>query len=136
MVIKPNEGESMVDAMLRQAKEQVAADHSMDAKIVTPSNGGLKKIEKVAKKASKSPSKKAPIPASTLGGDPNAGQPTLADIYSAIHVYRRAGESDGKLQWNANHEREMNGPGTLVFMHYHSFGEACIGTCKVKVEAE
>ncbi len=87
------------------------------------------------KASSKSP---AGVTAKAFGADasPDAGKPVDMDIYSAIHVYKRVNETDGKVRWNANHEREMHGPGTLVFCHTHSFGQPCDSGCKVKVEAE
>jgi hypothetical protein len=137
MEIEVREGETLVEAIKRQAKEQTAADRSMDATIVPTGLKKIQKVEKVAKAPSKSPSKKS-TPASALGGDPSEGQsnPQAAQIYSAIHVYQREGETDGKTRWNANHEREMHGPNTLVFCHLHIFGGRCNSSCTVKIEQE
>lgn len=127
----------MVEALTRVATEQSrteqnAADTSMDASITSPDVPQPKKEKK-----GRTPKKqKLGVAASVMGGDPSDGQPVNPDIYSAIHVYQRAGETTGKARWNASHEREMHGPNTLVFAHDHQFGQPCSSSCKVKVEGE
>ncbi len=135
MTIVPNEGESMVEAMTRMAKEQVA---NGTIKQGPPINTGLKKIENVAKKAPKAPSKspKSVVVVTDEQKKVDQGHPVDRQIHSAIHIYKREGETDGKVRWNAAHERELHGPGTLIFCHMHSFGDVCGSACKAKVEAE
>lgn len=128
-MIQPQPGESMVDAMTRMAKEQVAAG-------AIKQGPPLKKIEKVAKTAKKASSKSPKLETTDEQKKVDEGQPVDVEVYSAIHVYRRAGDTDGKVRYNAHHEREMHGPGTVVFCHMHSFGETCGSACKAKVEAE
>ena len=129
MTIVPNEGESMVDAMTRMAKEQVAAG--------TITAGPPIKASKAPKKAASSKSPPAsPAPDLTAQKKVDVGQPVDNQVHSAIHIYKREGETDGKVRWNAAHERELHGPGTVIFCHMHSFGDVCGSACKAKVEAE
>lgn len=63
---------------------------------------------------------------SPLGPDP--------DVWMSIHVYRRPGETDAKVDMSARSEREDRGPATIIFKHYHMFGEVCEPKCKEKVD--
>lgn len=87
-------------------------------------------------KPKKKRSKEGKDNAATQGGDPMAGIDLDPMIYSAIHVYQRPEETLQQTMLNANRERKMHGPGTLVFRHLHSFGGTCDSGCKVKMAEE
>jgi hypothetical protein len=138
MEIELQEGESMADAVKRIAKEQSRADHAMDAQFI-PTTGGLKSIQKVSKAPSKSPAKKVSetnVALMAAGAEVDEKKNEPRDIYSTVHVYKREDDTDAKVRWNANHEREMHGPNVLVYSHLHKFGGDCDSSCRVKVEAE
>lgn len=120
--IEIKEGESMADALLRTAKEKTA--------VLLIGNSQSQPAPTPKKKASK---KADALPAEGLGGDPNEGQPVEATIFMALHIYQREGETPEKVRMNAKHEREMHGPGTLVFAHMHTFGSMCSSACKVRI---
>lgn len=131
MEIEIREGETMAQALTRVAKAQ-ANNHSVtDDRVTMP--------KQVVKSASKSPRKavKPDNPAlMAAGGKVDEGKSSERDIYSTVHVYRREGETEAKVRWNGSHEREMHGPGTLVYVHLHKFGAECDSSCRVKVEAD
>lgn len=78
------------------------------------------------------PAKKKPEPKITVS-DPSAGEDIDVDVYAAVHVYQRLNEPEAVVRSNGTRERKMHGPGTLVFVHMHSFGAACSPACKERV---
>jgi hypothetical protein len=138
MEIELQDGETMADAVQRVAKEQGKDRNASLREKMDGSSTGLKPIEKTAK-PSKSLAKKVSesnVALMAAGAEVDEKKDEPRDIYSTVHVYRREGDTDAKVRWNARHEREMHGPNVLVYSHLHKFGGDCDSSCRVKVEAE
>ncbi len=125
--ITVKEGETMAEAIMRTAKEQTSGSNN---------STGLRAIKKVPKTEKQVATKRTASRSKSPVTDPSAGSKVDGEVYSAIHVYKRDGDTDGKVRWNANHEREFHGPNTLVFMHPHAFGGTCSSACKERVIEE
>ena len=55
-----------------------------------------------------------------------------ANYFSAVHMYRPEGMTDGQVRTNATRERKMHGPATLVVQHMHDMSQPCNEKCKAK----
>jgi hypothetical protein len=91
----------------------------------------IKRVSEATAPEKKAPKKKAE-PKVTVT-DPSAGETVQPDVYAAIHVYQREGELESVTRSNGTRERQMHGPGTLVFVHMHSFGAPCSPACRERV---
>jgi hypothetical protein len=85
---------------------------------------------------SQSPSKRTRRHKGPPVEDPMSGSEPDGNIYRAVHVYLRDGESDQQVKTNGMREARAAGPGTVVFTHHHVFGDECFDACKVKVVSD
>lgn len=130
MDIEVKEGETLVEALTRRAKEE-AKNAPETSQVTEPLT-----IAGAKKKAKKSNRPSGAINAKDVGGDPNDGAGEEVEIFSAVHIYQRAGEQEARVRSNARHEREMHGPNTLIFCHLHVFGAKCNSSCTARVGSE